>query len=137
MYAIGVVGLGVVARSARIFTKFTSAGQVPQEFITKSVRLHGEITGIEVKQLPTDSMYCSVGFQVEHTPVISLRLFQRINKLHHLKVELAGVQPTREGVNWMTHQLESNSTIWLKLYGINEERTVLHSSVLFKRVMFL
>ena len=127
------MGLAFIAKSARLFTKFTSTSLVPQEFISKSVKLQGKVIQIESLQLLEDPTHIALHFQVEHIPIISLPLSRKAPQT--LKIELAGVRPTLEGVKHTKLLLESNHLVWFKPYGVSCDKSVLYSSILFNRVI--
>ncbi|XP_064115309.1 uncharacterized protein LOC135221494 isoform X2 [Macrobrachium nipponense] len=48
VYCTGVVGLVICLRSVRAFSKFNCIQDIPQEFITKHIRLHGHVKWVGV-----------------------------------------------------------------------------------------
>lgn len=108
---------------------------MPKEFITKAVKLQGKIIGIECHKLPVEeSQHFAIRLNVEHIPVVSLWRKQP-KETSLLKVELIGVRPTLEGVNkWIKPTIESNSIIWFRLYGVDNEENLLYASIIVKRV---
>ncbi|XP_066960854.1 uncharacterized protein [Macrobrachium rosenbergii] len=48
VYCAGAVGLVICLRSVRAFTKFNCIQDIPKEFITKHVRLHGHVKWVGV-----------------------------------------------------------------------------------------
>ncbi|KAK4292169.1 hypothetical protein Pmani_035034 [Petrolisthes manimaculis] len=48
VYCVGTVGLVLILHSARAFTKFAHIQDIPKEFITKHVKLHGQVKWVGV-----------------------------------------------------------------------------------------
>uniref|UniRef100_A0A0P4XIX1 T-cell immunomodulatory protein n=1 Tax=Daphnia magna TaxID=35525 RepID=A0A0P4XIX1_9CRUS len=143
VYAVGLIGLAVIARSTHIFSKFTSTKSVPREFIRKAVKLQGKVNGIEYYQLPLQQVEgChpnyALRFNIEHIPIAKLLPWRKkkvVEKSFLLNIELVGVHlTTLEGVdNVIKLPLESNPTIWFRLYGLNCETDHMYASIFLKR----
>ncbi|XP_069753007.1 protein C3orf33 homolog isoform X2 [Narcine bancroftii] len=104
---LAVVGIVMLARSVRLITKFTSAFEIPNNFIEKSIKLRGRIHHV------TEN-----GLEVEHIP-INLPLISSLQKKWqpdgHLLIRLAGLQMTDEGRTWLSEQVKSPHVIWFQL----------------------
>ncbi|XP_057374600.1 protein C3orf33 homolog [Daphnia carinata] len=143
VYTVGLIGLAIIARSTHIFNKFTSAKSVPREFIRKAVKLQGKVNGIEYCQLPLQQVEghqpnYALRFNVEHIPIARLLPWKdrkALEKSFLLDIELVGVHlTTLEGVdNLIKIPVESNPTIWFRLYGLNCETNHIYASIFLKR----
>ncbi|XP_064372585.1 protein C3orf33 homolog isoform X1 [Dromaius novaehollandiae] len=106
---VAVAGLIVLARSVRLTTKFTSALDIPVEFVEKNVKLRGKIHHVTEK-----------GLEVEHIPISIpfITFLQRkwqSNSL--LLIRLAGVELTPSGMVWLLEELKPSQMIWFQLLG--------------------
>ncbi|XP_046651969.1 protein C3orf33 homolog isoform X3 [Daphnia pulicaria] len=145
VYAVGLIGLAVVAKSTHIFSKFTPSKTVPREFVTRAVKLQGKVKGIEflpvVHQQEQQPLY-AVRLHIEHIPIVNLwtrpkqadKLLEK-SASSLLKIELVGVNlTTLDGANrWIKSPLESNPVIWFRLYGVNSNTNLFYASVLLHR----
>ncbi|NXO02018.1 CC033 protein, partial [Rhinopomastus cyanomelas] len=124
---MAVAGLLLLARSVRMTTKFTSALDIPLEFVKKNVKLRGRLHQI------TES-----GLEVEHIP-ISIPFFTSIQRKWQseglLLVRLAGVELAPSGMAWLQKQLKPNQTMWFQLLG--RENLALECLVLVNKGRFL
>ncbi|XP_071540796.1 protein C3orf33-like [Panulirus ornatus] len=71
IYCAGVAGAILVLHSVRAFTKFTSIHDIPKEFITKHVRLHGRVKWVGVTPPGTEPTTATVALPLpakEDTP---------------------------------------------------------------------
>ncbi|NXH20502.1 CC033 protein, partial [Bucco capensis] len=104
---MAVAGVLVLARSVRMTTKFTSAVDIPVEFVKKNVKLRGKIHHITEK-----------GLEVEHIP-ISIPFITWIQKKWQSKglllVRLAGVELAPSGMAWLQQELKPKQMIWFQL----------------------
>ncbi|NXI43440.1 CC033 protein, partial [Galbula dea] len=106
---MAVAGVLVLARSVRMTTKFTSALDIPVEFVQKNVKLRGKLHHITEK-----------GLEVEHIP-ISIPFFTRIQRKWQSKglllVRLAGVELAPGGIAWLQQELKPKQVLWFQLLG--------------------
>ncbi|XP_075274547.1 protein C3orf33 homolog [Opisthocomus hoazin] len=106
---MAVAGVLVLARSVRMTTKFTSALDIPVEFVEKKVKLRGKLHGVTEK-----------GLEVEHVP-ISIPLIASIQRKWQLKglllVRLAGVELAPSGMAWLRQELKPEQMVWFQLLG--------------------
>ncbi|XP_051482866.1 protein C3orf33 homolog isoform X1 [Apus apus] len=124
---MAVAGLLVLARSARLATKFTSALDIPVEFVEKNVKLRGRVHHVTEK-----------GLEVEHIP-ISIPFLTSIQRRWQSKglllVRLAGVELAPRGMAWLQQELKPNQVIWFQLLG--REDLALECLVLVNKGRFL
>ncbi|NXR13199.1 CC033 protein, partial [Semnornis frantzii] len=108
-------------------TKFTSALDIPVEFVTKNVKLRGKLHHITEK-----------GLEVEHIP-ISIPLLTSIQRKWQSKglllVRLAGVELAPSGMAWLQQELKPKQMIWFQLLG--REELALECLVLVNKGRFL
>ncbi|NXI94724.1 CC033 protein, partial [Psophia crepitans] len=108
-------------------TKFTSALDIPVEFVAKNVKLRGKLHHVTEK-----------GLEVEHIP-ISVPLVTSIQRKWQsgglLLVRLAGVELTPSGVAWLQRELKPRQVIWFQLLG--REDSALECLVLLNKGRFL
>ncbi|NWU96327.1 CC033 protein, partial [Upupa epops] len=106
---MAVAGLLLLARSVRMTTKFSSALDIPVEFVKKNVKLRGKLQQI------TES-----GLEVEHIP-ISIPFITSIQRKWQseglLLVRLAGVELAPSGMAWLQQELKPKQIIWFQLLG--------------------
>ncbi|XP_075572571.1 protein C3orf33 homolog [Pelecanus crispus] len=124
---MAVAGVLVLARSLRLTTKFTSALDIPAEFIGKNVKLRGKLHHVTEK-----------GLEVEHIPISIpfITLLQRKwQSTGLLSVRLAGVELAPSGMAWLQRELKPKQMIWFQLLG--REDLVLECLVLINKGRFL
>ncbi|KAM6064051.1 protein C3orf33 homolog isoform 2-T2 [Theristicus caerulescens] len=106
---MAVAGVLVLARSVRMTTKFTSALDIPVQFVEKNVKLRGKLHHITEK-----------GLEVEHIP-ISIPFITAIQRKWQSKglllVRLAGVELAPSGMAWLQQELKPKQMIWFQLLG--------------------
>jgi len=85
----GLVGLALLARSSRLFTKFSQVYQIPDEYMRTEMRLRGRVRTVE----PDGALH------VEHIPILPLpRIMSRHDKNEStLTLRLAGIELTPAG----------------------------------------
>ncbi|XP_075617822.1 protein C3orf33 homolog [Balearica regulorum gibbericeps] len=124
---LAVAGVLVLARSVRMTTKFTSALDIPAEFVAKNVKLRGKLHHVTEK-----------GLAVEHIP-ISIPFVTSIQRKWQsgglLLVRLAGVELAPSGVAWLRRELKPKQVIWFQLLG--REDLALECLVLLNKGRFL
>ncbi|XP_037263300.1 protein C3orf33 homolog [Falco rusticolus] len=124
---MAVAGVLVLARSVRLTTKFSSALDIPVEFVEKNVKLRGKIHHITEK-----------GLEVEHIP-ISIPFITWIQRKWQSKglllVRLAGVELAPSGMAWLQQELKPKQVIWFQLLG--RENLALECLVLVNKGRFL
>ncbi|XP_053177431.1 protein C3orf33 homolog [Scomber japonicus] len=118
---LAVAGVIVIARSIKLITKFQAASEIPARFIERSVSLRGKVHSIAEK-----------GLEVEHVPIYLPVISPLLSKhkgvsTSPLLVNLAGVELTPEGKEWLHKSLAPAQTVWLKL--ISREDDILHCLV--------
>ncbi|NXW56142.1 CC033 protein, partial [Eurystomus gularis] len=108
-------------------TKFTSALDIPVEFIQKNVKLRGKCHHVTEK-----------GLEVEHIP-ISIPLITAIQRKWQSKglllVRLAGVELAPGGMAWLQQELKPKQTVWFQLLG--REDSALECLVVVNKGRFL
>ncbi|XP_051482867.1 protein C3orf33 homolog isoform X2 [Apus apus] len=108
-------------------TKFTSALDIPVEFVEKNVKLRGRVHHVTEK-----------GLEVEHIP-ISIPFLTSIQRRWQSKglllVRLAGVELAPRGMAWLQQELKPNQVIWFQLLG--REDLALECLVLVNKGRFL
>ncbi|XP_038671729.1 protein C3orf33 homolog isoform X2 [Scyliorhinus canicula] len=123
---LAVVGVVMFARSIRLFTKFTSAAEIPDRFIEKSVQLRGRIHQITRN-----------GLEIEHIPItlpFISSLQRRWQSNGHLMVRLAGLQMTDEGRTWLREQIKPSQVVWFQ--PLRKENSFIDCVVRFKKGVF-
>ncbi|XP_074768685.1 protein C3orf33 homolog isoform X1 [Athene noctua] len=124
---MAVAGALVLARSLRMTTKFTSALDIPVEFVEKNVKLRGTLHHITEK-----------GLEVEHIP-ISIPFITSIQRKWQSKglllVRLAGVELAPSGTAWLRQELKPRQMVWFQLLG--REDSALECLVLINKGRFL
>ncbi|XP_059678780.1 protein C3orf33 homolog [Gavia stellata] len=110
---MAVAGVLVLARSVRMITKFTSALDIPVEFVEKNVKLRGKLHRITEK-----------GLEVEHIP-ISIPFITSIQRKWQseglLLVRLAGVELAPSGTAWLQQELKPQQMGRFLSVCLNEE----------------
>ncbi|NXE09579.1 CC033 protein, partial [Lophotis ruficrista] len=108
-------------------TKFTSAVDIPVEFVKKNVKLRGKVHRVTEK-----------GLEVEHIP-ISIPFLTAIQRRWQSKglllVRLAGVELAPSGVAWLQQELKPKQMMWFQLLG--REDVALECLVLVNKGRFL
>ncbi|XP_009701976.1 PREDICTED: protein C3orf33 homolog, partial [Cariama cristata] len=106
-------------------TKFTSALDIPVEFVEKNVKLRGKLHHVTEK-----------GLEVEHIP-ISIPFLTSIQRKSKglLLVRLAGVELAPRGMAWLQQELKPKQMIWFQLLG--REDLALECLVLVNKGRFL
>ncbi|XP_071422828.1 protein C3orf33 homolog [Pithys albifrons albifrons] len=122
-----VAALLLLGRSLRVTTKFTSALDIPVEFVEKNVKLRGKLHRVTEK-----------GLEVEHIP-ISIPFFTAIQRKWQseglLLVRLAGVEVAPSGTAWLQRELSPHQPLWFQLLG--REGSALECLVLVNKGRFL
>ncbi|NXC25567.1 CC033 protein, partial [Campylorhamphus procurvoides] len=108
-------------------TKFTSALDIPVEFVEKNVKLRGKLRRVTEK-----------GLEVEHIP-ISIPFLTAIQRRWQaeglLLIRLAGVELAPGGTAWLQTQLSPQQHVWFQLLG--REGSTLECLVLVNKGRFL
>ncbi|NXP20692.1 CC033 protein, partial [Scytalopus superciliaris] len=108
-------------------TKFTSALDIPVEFVEKNVKLRGKLHHVTEK-----------GLEVEHIP-ISIPFFTALQRKWQseglLLVRLAGVELAPSGTAWLQRELSPRQPMWFQLLG--REGSALECLVLVNKGRFL
>ncbi|XP_008941892.1 PREDICTED: protein C3orf33 homolog, partial [Merops nubicus] len=108
-------------------TKFTSALDIPVEFVKKNVKLRGKFHRIT-----------ETGLEVEHVP-ISIPFLTAIQRKWQSKglllVRLAGVELAPSGRAWLQQELKPKQMLWFQLLG--REDLALECLVLVNKGRFL
>ncbi|XP_010182153.1 PREDICTED: protein C3orf33 homolog, partial [Mesitornis unicolor] len=90
-------------------TKFTSAMDIPVEFVEKNVKLRGKLHQVTDK-----------GLEVEHVP-ISIPFITAMQRKWRsqglLLVKLAGVEMAPGGVAWLQQEVKPRQVVWFQLLG--------------------
>ncbi|KAF1653147.1 Protein C3orf33, partial [Aptenodytes patagonicus] len=114
-------------RVTGLTSKFTSALDIPVEFVEKNVKLRGKLHHITEK-----------GLEVEHIP-ISIPFITSIQRKWQSKglllVRLAGVELAPSGTAWLQQELKPKQMIWFQLLG--REDLALECLVLVNKGRFL
>ncbi|NXG68036.1 CC033 protein, partial [Baryphthengus martii] len=107
--------------------KFTSALDIPVEFVKKNVKLRGKLHHVTEK-----------GLEVEHIP-ISIPFITWMQRKWQSKglllVRLAGVELVPSGVAWLQQELKPQQMLWFQLLG--REDVALECLVLVNKGRFL
>ncbi|NXT17803.1 CC033 protein, partial [Syrrhaptes paradoxus] len=107
--AMAVAGALLLVRSLRLTTKFTSALDIPVEFVQKNVKLRGKLHHVTER-----------GLEVEHVP-ISIPFITAIQRKWQpqglLLVRLAGVELAPSGMAWLQRELKPQQMMWFQLLG--------------------
>ncbi|NXW45117.1 CC033 protein, partial [Nyctiprogne leucopyga] len=125
--AAAVAGVLVLARSVRLTTKFTSALDIPVEFVKKNVKLRGKFQRVTEQ-----------GLEVEHVPIsvpVITWIQRKWQKKGLLLVRLAGVELAPSGMAWLQQELKPKQMIWFQLLG--REDFALECLVLVNKGRFL
>nr|XP_028587185.1 protein C3orf33 homolog isoform X2 [Podarcis muralis] len=88
-------------------TKFTTAMEIPVEFIEKNVKLRGRLHRISER-----------GLEIEHVPItlpIISSLQRRWNSDGLLLIRLAGVELTPDGTVWLKEEVKPPQMMWFQL----------------------
>ncbi|KAG6939279.1 chromosome 3 orf 33 [Chelydra serpentina] len=123
---MAIAGIILFAKSIKLTTKFTSALDIPVEFIEKNVKLRGRLCHITEK-----------GLEVEHVP-ISLPFLSSLQRKWQsngvLLVRLAGVELTPNAMVWLQEELKPAQMMWFQLLG--REDLVLDCLILVNKGRF-
>ncbi|XP_029818173.1 protein C3orf33 homolog [Manacus vitellinus] len=108
-------------------TKFTSALDIPVEFVEKNVKLRGKLHHVTEQ-----------GLEVEHIP-ISIPFITAIQRKWQseglLLIRLAGVEVAPSGTAWLQRELSPQQHMWFQLLG--REGSALDCLVLVNKGRFL
>ncbi|XP_027541380.1 protein C3orf33 homolog isoform X1 [Neopelma chrysocephalum] len=122
-----VAAVLLLARSVRLTTKFTSALDIPVEFVEKNVKLRGKLHHVTEQ-----------GLEVEHIP-ISIPFITAIQRKWQseglLLIRLAGVEVAPSGTAWLQRELSPQQHMWFQLLG--REGSALECLVLVNKGRFL
>ncbi|XP_027503006.1 protein C3orf33 homolog isoform X1 [Corapipo altera] len=122
-----VAAVLLLARSVRLTTKFTSALDIPVEFVEKNVKLRGKLHHVTEQ-----------GLEVEHIP-ISIPFITAIQRKWQseglLLIRLAGVEVAPSGTAWLQRELSPQQPMWFQLLG--REGSALDCLVLVNKGRFL
>ncbi|XP_053930922.1 protein C3orf33 homolog [Cuculus canorus] len=124
---VAVAAALLLARSIRMTTKFTSAVDIPVNFVEKNVKLRGKLHRVTEK-----------GLEVEHIPIsvpFITSILRRWQSEGLLLVRLAGVELAPTGVAWLKQELKPKQMMWFQLLG--REGLVLECLVLVNKGRFL
>ncbi|KAG9494180.1 protein C3orf33 homolog [Eleutherodactylus coqui] len=120
---LAIAGIVVCARSIRLLTKFTSAKDIPEQFLKRNVKLRGKVVCVTEEAI-----------EIDHVP-ISLPLLRSFQKRWHgqgsLLVRLAGVELTQDGRIWLQNNLQTSQRLWFQL--LNREDSVLDCFIFINR----
>uniref|UniRef100_A0A8D0LAS9 Chromosome 3 open reading frame 33 n=2 Tax=Sphenodon punctatus TaxID=8508 RepID=A0A8D0LAS9_SPHPU len=123
---MAVTGVILLARSIKLTTKFSSALDIPVEFIEKNVKLRGRLHQITER-----------GLVVEHVP-ISLPFISSLQRKWQLDgvllLRLAGVELTPISMAWLKEELKPSQMMWFQLLG--REELVLDCLILVNKGRF-
>ncbi|XP_075720128.1 protein C3orf33 homolog [Rhinoderma darwinii] len=124
---LAIAGIILCARSIRLVTKFTSAKDIPEQFIKKNVKLRGKIVRVTEETI-----------EIDHIP-ISLPILRSLQKRWHghgsLLVRLAGVELTQNGKIWLQNNLQPSQILWFQL--LTREDSMLDCFVFINRGGFI
>ncbi|KAJ7398411.1 Protein C3orf33 [Pitangus sulphuratus] len=122
-----VAAVLLLARSVRLTAKFTSALDIPVEFVEKNVKLRGKLHRVTEQ-----------GLEVEHIP-ISIPFITAIQRKWQseglLLIRLAGVEVAPSGTAWLQRELSPQQPMWFQLLG--REGSALECLVLVNKGRFL
>ncbi|XP_069583562.1 protein C3orf33 homolog isoform X3 [Ranitomeya imitator] len=122
---LAIAGIVLCARSIRLITKFTSAKEIPEEFIKKNVKLRGKVIRVNGETI-----------EIDHVP-ISLPILRSVQQRWHgqgsLLVRLAGVELTQNGKVWLQDNLQPSQVLWFQL--LNRQDSMLDCFVFINRVV--
>ncbi|NXY85920.1 CC033 protein, partial [Alcedo cyanopectus] len=124
---MAVAGVLVLARSVRLTTQFTSALDIPVEFVKKNVKLRGKFQQVTER-----------GLEVEHIPIsipFTAWIQRKWQSRGVLLVRLAGVELAPSGLAWLQQELKPQQVVWFQLLG--REDMVLECLVLVSKGGFL
>ncbi|XP_010166565.2 protein C3orf33 homolog, partial [Antrostomus carolinensis] len=108
-------------------TKFTSALDIPVEFVQKNVKLRGKFQRVTEQGLAVEHIPISVPF------ITSIQ--RKWQKKGLLLVRLAGVELAPSGMAWLQQELKPKQMIWFQLLG--REDLALECLVLVNKGRFL
>ncbi|NXK35014.1 CC033 protein, partial [Piprites chloris] len=121
-----VAAVLLLARSVRLTTKFTSALDIPVEFVEKNVKLRGKLHRVTEQ-----------GLEVEHIP-ISIPFITAMQRKWQaeglLLLRLAGVEVAPSGTAWLQRELSPQQPMWFQLLG--REGSALECLVLVNKGRF-
>ncbi|XP_028587186.2 protein C3orf33 homolog isoform X4 [Podarcis muralis] len=106
---MAIAGVILLAKSVKLTTKFTTAMEIPVEFIEKNVKLRGRLHRISER-----------GLEIEHVPItlpIISSLQRRWNSDGLLLIRLAGVELTPDGTVWLKEEVKPPQMMWFQLLG--------------------
>ncbi len=123
------------------FSRFTSARDIPTEFISKGVCLQGRVTNVQLESPKISSLmminggqaYSPIRISVEHTPILNARRYLKQSPAP-LHIELACIWCTSKGLEQL-QELIKDQDIWFQIYGIQQDDNLLYSSILLKKVI--
>ncbi|KAI6227539.1 hypothetical protein M3Y99_01240400 [Aphelenchoides fujianensis] len=94
----GVLGVALVIRNSKLFSRLRHVKEIPETFIRKEVQLKGVIRALEPNGV----------IKVEHEPIIGLPSIFRPKKraVDLLRIRLAGVNVSKAGVEYLAKDLK-------------------------------
>ncbi|KAL3861426.1 hypothetical protein ACJMK2_007460 [Sinanodonta woodiana] len=109
IYGVGFAGLVLIARSLRIGKVFKRVEDIPAEFISKHVKLQGNVCRVQ----PFGVLH------IRHIPIITSRWKYWGNKEEQnlLPVKLAFLDVTPAGNQWLVDKV-TNKNVWFTLLAV-------------------
>lgn len=120
-YSIGLAGLYVISKRLKVASKFFSANQVPEDFVTKRISLRGKVLLVK-----TDTTLV-----VDHYPILRHRWLN--SKKGALNVKLYGIAESPKSEELVYDYIKSLNAqeVWFKLWEKSSETSSDVDPVLF------
>lgn len=116
-YVIAGVGVVIIVRRSRLFTKFKSTSEIPEEFIQKRIRLRGIVKNV----LPCNTLH------IDHVPSMSYpaaKLFRKFQKYPQtngiISLHMAGISLDTLGLDIVMKEIKGKA-VWFELLNQTKE----------------
>uniref|UniRef100_A0AC35TKC2 Protein C3orf33 n=1 Tax=Rhabditophanes sp. KR3021 TaxID=114890 RepID=A0AC35TKC2_9BILA len=93
--AAGLIGLGVFIKTSPTFARFNHIKKIPQSFIRNEIEMKGVVK--DVNTFGT--------IKIEHQPLVRIPFITSTKSITPLNVKLAGIELTKEGLTFLTKDL--------------------------------
>ncbi|XP_072174525.1 protein C3orf33-like [Diadema setosum] len=107
----GFTGVLLIGRSVRLMKTFYTVSDIPEEFISKQMRLRGKVKGHA-----TDHLH------VEHLPIVKKKTLGRGSKESSLPIYLAGVDLSVADMNHVASMAPVGSLLWFRMLSVNKDQ---------------
>ncbi|XP_030836204.1 uncharacterized protein LOC115922143, partial [Strongylocentrotus purpuratus] len=107
------IGLLVIARSIRVYQRFRRVSDIPEEFISKNMKLYGRFVALRKEP---------VHIIVQHTPIVNFEWRQKreSDSGSGLPVHLAGLELQEGSLEYLQDRLGAQPSLRFHMLCVNE-----------------